>query len=102
MRLVYIRYTVIEIKLVVECFKKRLKCKVQCGVFPDNNFRVTAITFSQARKLLTFSAALCENMVILVDGTCLETLNTELGLALINQSINSVLCVKIIGFYSDE
>lgn len=102
MKLVYIRHTVIETELVVECFKKRLGCRAQCGVFPDDEARVTSMTFGQARSFLTSGTALCENVVILVDGTCLETVDTEIGMGLINQSINPASCVKIIGLYSDE
>lgn len=101
MKIVYIRHTVIETELFVESCTKRLMCKAQCGTFPDEDIRVTSMTFGQARKLLVSSSALCENMVLLVDGTCLETVDTEIGMALINQSINPASCVKIIGLYGN-
>lgn len=102
MKIVYIRHTVIETELFVEQCTKRLRCKAQCGIFPDDEIRVTSMTFSQAREFLTPRAALCENIVVLVDGTYLETVDTEIGTALINQSINPNSCVKIIGLYSDD
>lgn len=102
MKLVYVRHTVIETELAVECCAKRLGCMARCGVFPDDEIRATAMTFGQARKSLTANTALCENMVVLVDGTCLETVDTEISKALLNQSINPVSCVKIIGLYSDD
>lgn len=91
LKIVYIRHTVIETQLFVESCTKRLMCKAGCGTFPDEDIRITSMTFAQARKFLISSSALCENMVVLVDGTCLETVDTEIGMALINQSINPCL-----------
>lgn len=101
MKIMYIRHTVIETELFVESCTKWLRCKAQCGTFPDDDTRVTSMTFGQAREFLTSSPALCENMIVLVDGTCLETVDTEIGMALINQSINPASCVKIIGLYGN-
>ncbi|KAG6357330.1 hypothetical protein INS49_015208 [Diaporthe citri] len=102
MKIVYIRHTVIETELFVEQCTKRLRCKAQCGIFPDDEVRVTSMTFGQAREFLTPRTALCENIIVLMDGTYLETVDTEIGAALVNQSINPASCVKVISLYSDD
>ncbi|KAI7780508.1 hypothetical protein LA080_016022 [Diaporthe eres] len=100
MKLLYIRHTVIETEKVVECFDKRWKAKARCGGFPDDEFRVSAMTFGKARRLFADGKALCENMVILVDGTYVDTTDTEMAMGLMNQSINPASCVKILGLYN--
>ncbi|KAK7706680.1 hypothetical protein SLS64_007511 [Diaporthe eres] len=101
-KIIYIGNTAIETEQVVECCPKRPRCKDQYGIFPDDENRATSIAFSQARKFLTASTALYENIIVLVDSTYLETMDTKIGTALINQSINPTSCVKIINLYSDD
>ncbi|POS74155.1 hypothetical protein DHEL01_v207453 [Diaporthe helianthi] len=101
MKLLYMRHTVIETEMVVQCFETRLRAEARCGRLPDDDVRVTAVTFGIARRLFTQSEALCENVVILVDGTHMDTIDTEIALGLMNQSINPASCVKILGLYSD-
>lgn len=45
MRIMIIRHTVIETELFVGCCTKRLRCKAQCCVFPDDDVRVSSMTF---------------------------------------------------------
>lgn len=101
MKIMYIRHTVIETELVVKHFTRRLGGKAQCGILLNDEVRVTSITFSQARNLLISGTALYENMVVLVDGTYLEIVDTEISMGLISQSINPASYIKIIGLYGD-
>ncbi|KAG8156981.1 hypothetical protein KVR01_013203 [Diaporthe batatas] len=102
LKLLYIRHTVVETELVAKFCSERLGCRATGGAVPSEDVRVTAMTFAQARRHFTNSGLLCENMVILVDGAWLETVDTEIGMGLMNQSINPASSVKIIGLYSED
>lgn len=97
MKIIYLHHTAIGTELVVECCPKQPRCKEQCGTFPDDELRVTAMALGQPGKFLTASTALCENTIVLVDGRCPEALETEISMASINKKINPGLCTKIIG-----
>lgn len=102
MKLLYIRNTVIETEMVVRSFDSQRKGHARCGVFPNDEFRVAAMTFGKARQLFVKDKVLCENMVILVDGTYMDTVDTQIAMGLMNQSVNPASCVKILGLYGDD
>lgn len=101
MKLLYIRHTVIETEKAVQFFDKRWRGQALCGGLPDDDVRLTAVTFGKARQLFADDKALCENMVILVDGTYKDTIDTEMAVGLMNQNINPFSCVKILGLYNN-